>query len=85
MLTYILFKIVDLLLLTIFLKAILSWIPYDRSLKGMYDFFEKVTDPIMSLAYRLTGNRLISNGVDFTPLVACAILYVFKRIVIVLL
>ncbi|MDO4711009.1 MAG: YggT family protein [Peptostreptococcaceae bacterium] len=84
MLIYIIFKVIDLLLLAIFAQSILTWMPYNKTLKGVYDFLGKVTDPILSRVYRLTSNKLISGGLDLTPMVACLLLYAVKRAIVLL-
>lgn len=75
---YIVIRLINLLQLAIIIKALLSWIPYNQSLKGVYNFLEAVTKPIFDVAYKVTKNKLIYNGIDFTPLLAYFVLHLLK-------
>lgn len=60
-------------------SVILSWLQNDpniRKIKGLVDSF---VDPIMQPFYRLTGNRLIVNGIDFTPVLVIIALNYLNR------
>lgn len=69
-------------MLAIVIRAILSWIPYNESIRGVYNFFEQVTKPIMDSVYKITADRLILSGFDLTPMVAYFLLYALKRIIL---
>ena len=67
---YILVTIIGWLQIAIVIRAILSWFPYNRNIKGLYDILDKVTDPIMEAVYKITDGRTNLNGIDFSPMVA---------------
>ena len=78
----ILIKLLDLWMLAFILRAILTWIPYNPSWKGMYDFLDKVASPIMEPIDRLVGDRMVYRSIDFRPVLAYLVLYFIRSILI---
>lgn len=79
---YIVVKIFELWSWAIVIRAVLTWVPYNESLKGVYDFLDKVTDPIFNFIKRLAGDRLIVGNVDLTPMAAYFLLYLVRLLLI---
>ena len=82
MILYILTSVIRLLQLIIVIQALLTWLPFDESLKAVYKFFNKITGPLMDFTYKITGNKLIFNGIDFTPMVLIVALGFLNKMIV---
>lgn len=82
MILYILTSAIRLLQLIIIIQALLTWLPFDESLKAVYKFFNKITGPLMDFTYKITGNKLIFNGIDFTPMVLIVALGFLRKMIV---
>jgi YggT family protein len=72
----ILYLLIDLLILLILVRAVLSWLPLD-SRNSFVQFIQRITDPILEPIRKTLG---IHGGIDFSPLVAILILIVLQRL-----
>lgn len=79
---YILVKIIGWLQIAIVIRAVLSWFPYNSSMRSLYDFLEKITNPIMEAVYKITDGRANLNGVDFSPMIGYFGLHLIKILLV---
>lgn len=79
---YILVKIIGWLQIAIVIRAILTWFPYNRDFKPVYEFLDTITNPIMDFTDKITDGRTNFNGIDFSPMAAYFGLYLLKVLLI---
>lgn len=79
---YILVKIIGWLQIAIVIRALLTWIPYNYSMKPVYNFLDTITNPVMEFVEKLTGGTTNMNGIDFSPMLAYFGLHLLKIVLI---
>lgn len=66
----------------IVIRAVLSWLPSNVTNSLFGDIILKITDPILSIIYKVTNNRLVMERVDFTPLIAYFLLGILRTLIL---
>ncbi|MDR1272222.1 MAG: YggT family protein [Clostridiales Family XIII bacterium] len=78
--------VLQLLSLSLVVRAVLSWFVYSGALRApnilkLYNVLTAVTEPIVKPFRKLLGG-VGSSGVDFAPLLALLAIYVVRRLLV---
>ena len=78
MIILVILRLIDLYILAIIIRAVLSWVNVDPY-NPVVSFLHRITDPFLSRIQRMVP--LIGN-IDISPIIAIMILSLMKRLII---
>lgn len=81
---YILVQLIDIYMIIIIIRAVLSWFPIDRhsSFFRIYFFLIQITEPVLGRVREFMSRMIPNMAIDFSPFLVIILLSVLRNFII---